>query len=214
MADFLDEVLPVTVRMGASETEDYAVRVVTTESGAEHRRLLHGFPVRRWQIQYTLAQGELAAKVKALYDRALGRYAGFRVLCKDDSSTAADGLSAPTALDHPLPKISAGVYQLVKRYGLGAPALPSVGYPVRTLFKPIAGSVLIAKNGVVLSSGVSVDHATGRVTISPAPADGDAITGGCRFHIPARFDSPLVKQYLAPDVRETGVIDVVELLNP
>lgn len=214
MAEFLDEVLPVAVRMGASETDDYAVRVVTTEGGAEHRRLLHAFPVRRWQIQYTLAQAELAAKVEALYSRAFGRFAGFRVLCKDDSSTAQDGLSAPTALDHPLPRISSGLYQLVKRYGIGSPALGSVGYPVRRLYKPMTSSVLIAKNGIVLSSGVSVDHASGHVTISPAPTEADVITGGCRFHIPARFDSPLSKQYLAPDVRETGVLDIVELLNP
>lgn len=213
MAEFLEELLPLPVRLGASLEEDFAVEIVTTASGAESRRLLNALPRTRWRITYTLLRGDLGTRLQSLHRRAYGRYAGFRVACLDDHSTSADGVSAPAALDHPLPRLSAGVYQLVKRYGVGGPPI-GLGYPTRTLFKPVAGSVLVAKNSVPIGSGVTVDTTNGHVTISPAPLITDVITGGCRFDLPARFDSPLAVSSIGGEVRDTGEIELIELLNP
>lgn len=213
MADFLEERLCVDVRIGASYADDYAVEISQTAGGAEHRRLVHGLPRRSWSINFTLLRADLASSVLALYHRAYGRYAGFRVRCEDDYSTAIDGRSAPSMLDQSLLYISSGVYQLRKQYGIGAAAL-SIGRPSRTIYKPVSGTVVIAKNGVLLSSGVTVNTATGRVTISPAPLITDAITGGCEFDVPARFDSAIEVTAVSDRVRDCGSISLIELLQP
>lgn len=213
MSEFIEELLPIAVRLGASYDDDYAVEIVRTAGDLEYRRLLHGLPMRRWRVSYTQEQRALAAQVQSLYHRCFKSYAGFRVRCQDDCTTTPDGTSAPTELDHPLTRISAGVYQLSKRYGVGG-AVTSLGYPVRTIHKPVAGTVKIAKNGTLVSSGVVVDTTTGRVTISPAPLITDAITGGCRFDLPCRFDGVLEVSSLGGNLRATASVDVVELLQP
>jgi uncharacterized protein (TIGR02217 family) len=211
MPEFLSERLPVHVRMGASYADEYAVEITTTAGGAEYRRLIHGFPARRFTINYTLLRDDLAARVLALYHRAYGKFAGFRVRCADDFSTNAH-TGVPTATDWVLPKISSGVYQLIKGYGGGATPL-SIGLPYRNLYKPVAGTVLVSKNDVPLSSGVSVDYTTGRVTITPAPTT-EVIKAGCEFDLPCRFNSSIEITALSKSMRDCGSIDIIELLQP
>jgi len=213
MAEFLEDLLPIGVRLGAEKTEDFAVHVTRTASGGEDRQLLHGLPMGRWTIAFTMDRDSLYAKIRSLHRRAYGRYAGFRVRCLDDFSTREDGVSTPTPLDQTLVRLSSGVYQLVKRYGSPGLAL-SIGYPMRTIYKPVAGSTVAAVNGVTLSYGVSVNTTNGRVTISPAPLITDTVTAGCLFDLPCRFDSPLSSTAIGGSARDTGAIDLIELLKP
>ena len=161
---FLEERLPIDVRMGASYGDEYNVEITTTAGGDEHRRLVHRYPVRRFQVGYTLQTADLWARVLALYHRAYCMYAGFRVKCKDDFSTNAH-TGAPTATDQTLTRLSAGVYQLRKEYGAGATPI-AVGLPERTLYKPVAGTTLIAVGALTYSSGFTVDTVTGQVTFA------------------------------------------------
>ena len=101
-----------------------------------------------------------------------------------------------------------------KEYGSGATPL-GIGRPARIIYKPVAGTVLIAVNGTPKSTGISVNAATGQVTISsPTPLIGDTVTGGCQFDIPARFNSSIEVTALSDRVRDCGSIDIVELLSP
>jgi uncharacterized protein (TIGR02217 family) len=170
---FLEERLPIDVRMGASYGDEYNVEITTTAGGDEHRRLVHPYPVRRFQVGYTLQTADLWARVLALYHRAYGMYAGFRVRCKDDFSTNAH-TAAPTAADQTLTRLSAGVYQLRKAYGAGAAPI-AVGLPERTLYKPVAGTTKIAVGAITYSSGFTVDTVTGQVTFAANKTK--AITG-------------------------------------
>lgn len=211
MAEFLDEVLPVDVRMGASYTDSYNVEITTTVGGAEYRRLTQPFPVRSFHINFTLMRDDMMARVLAVYHRAYGMYAGFRVKCVDDFSTN-NHRDVPTSTDWILPKISNGVYQLIKGYGSGGTPL-AIGLPYRNIYKPQTGTVLVSKDNVTLSSGVTVDYSTGRVTISPAPTT-EVIKGGCYFHIPCRFNSKIEVSTLSIDLRDLGGVDIIELLSP
>mgnify|MGYP000946651648 FL=1 len=213
MAEFLEERLPLDIRMGASHADDYAVTITQTAGGAEYRKLVHQYPMRRWTINFTLLRDDLAARVLALYHRAYGRYAGFRVRDVDDYNSSATGRGTITMLDQPLTRLAAGIYQLRKEYGAGGTPL-GIGRPARVIYKPVSGTVIAAKNGVSISSGLSVDITTGVVTVSPAPLVGDTITAGFEFDIPARFDSSLDVSSLSRDVRDCGSIDIVELLAP
>ena len=214
MPSFLEERLPVDVRLGMSYADDYTVMITTTAGGAEYRKLVHPYPVRRFRLIFREALASVWTDVLNLYHRCYGRYAGFRAKAFDDFTTAADGRSAPTKDDQVLTYVSSGVYQLRKVYGLDAAGI-AIGRPSRVIYKPVAGTTLIAKNGTLVSSGITVDTTTGRVTISPAPSyPADVITGGCEFDIPVRFDTDLAVDQSAPAIRMLEGVELVELLSP
>ena len=215
MSNFLEERLPVDVRLGASWADDYEVMITQSASGAEFRKLVHPFPVRSFHVNFTTDQADLWARVLALYHRAYGKFAGFRVKCREDfSSNGMTGI--PTPLDQVIPRISAGLYQLRKSYGTNGSALAGLGHPYRTIYKPVAGTVLIGRGGGPIDVGfaVSVDPTTGIVTISPPPSAGDTITAGFWFDLPCRFNSMIEVTAIDPTFRDCGSIDLIELLNP
>ena len=210
---FLEERRPVNVRLGTSYADDYPVLITTASGGAEYRKLINPFPVRSFHVNFTADQASLWASVLALYHRAYGKFAGFRVKCRDDFST--NGMTgAPTPLDQALANTASGIYQLRKFYGTNGTALSGVGYPSRTIYKPVAGTVVAAKNGVTISSGLSVDTTTGLITITPAPLITDAITAGCQFDIPCRFNSKIEVTAVDISLRDCHSFDLIERLNP
>lgn len=215
MPSFLEERLPVDVRLGMSYADDYGVQITQVSGGTEYRRLIQPFPVRSFHVNFTTDQADLWARVLALYHRAYGKFAGFRVKCQDDfSSNGMTGI--PTPLDQVIPRLSAGLYQLRKSYGTNGTALAGLGHPYRTIYKPVAGTLLIGRGGGPIDVGfaVSVDPTTGIVTISPPPSAGDTITAGFQFDLPCRFNSLIEVTALDPTFRDCGSIDLIELLNP
>lgn len=293
MAEFLEERLPVDVRMGAMYGDGFDVEITQTVAGHEYRYLKHPYPRRESTIQYTLTTSELWDRVVALYYRAYGMYAGFRVRNMDDFSTNAH-TAAPTAFDAPAALVSAGVYQLQKQYGQGGTPL-SIGLPVRTIFKPVAGTVRVGCQSVAFPAAQwSVDTTTGRVTfaanksaavtsitkgattrlafaaphtyvvgesvhvsgvagmtainnqralitginntgtywidvainssgysgtpsggvVNTRPQTGETVTAGCEFDLPCRFNSRIDITHTSFNVRESGTIDLIELVTP
>ncbi len=211
MSDGIEERLSIAVRYGARYSDEYQVEIVRTPAtGKEYRRLLNPFPTRRFSFAYDIRATTLYNTLANLYHKVFGTYGWFRVKCLDDYTSNA-GTLPPTKDDQILQYVSAGVYQLVKVYGMIGSAVPVVGRPYRIIKKPVAGTLLIAKNGVLVSSGVTLDSTTGRVTISPAPAyPADVITGGFEFDIPARFDSTLDVTHDRVDYRDVAALTLVE----
>jgi uncharacterized protein (TIGR02217 family) len=74
-------------------------------------------------------------------------------------------------------------FQLVKRYPSGSVI------EVRTITKPVVGTVRIYEDGVEQLPGWSVDVTTGVVTFTTAPAAGVAITTDFELDVPVRFDT-------------------------
>ena len=165
MPEFLEERMPEEVRTGAQTRSSYQVQITRTAGGSEYRRLVHNLPMRSFVIHFTSLRDDIIKRVLDLYDRAHGRYAGFRVRWPDDCTTRTDGRSAPTAIDQTLSRISAGVYQMQKAYGQGG--TPSgAGLPVRTIYKPVSGTALVSVSGVTFASGWTLDSTNGRITFS------------------------------------------------
>ncbi len=290
MPEFLEERLPIGVRMGASYADEYNVEITQTASGSEYRRLVHGYPRRVFNVSYTQLTADLWAQVMALYHRAYGMFAGFRVRAVDDYSTNAR-IAAPTATDQELQVITAGtVYQLQVAYGSGGTPL-AIGEPVRTIFKPVAATTRVAIGALEQGALMwSVSTVTGRVTfaanktravtaitqaasavvtvgahtfaigesvhftgvagmtqinglrgaitafdattitvainstgfaaytsggtVNTNPQSGETVYGGCEFDIPCRFNSRIDVNAVAYGVRESGQIEIIELLNP
>ncbi len=165
MAEFLEERLPVCVRMGASYADEYSVEITQTANRGEYRRLVQPYPVRIFNVTYTKYTATLWDEILSLYHRCYGMYAGFRVKVLDDFTTN-DHVSAPSQTDQILALVSAGIYQLQVAYGVGTAI--SIGKPYRTIFKPVANTVLIAIGGVsqTIAAMWSVSTITGLVTFT------------------------------------------------
>ena len=73
--------------------------------------------------------------------------------------------------------------QLVKEYPSGSVI------EVRTITKPVAGTVKVYLDGVEQLSGWSVDTTTGLVTFGTPPALGVEVTADFEFDVPVRFDT-------------------------
>lgn len=211
MALFLDERLPVSIKLGAIYSDAYSAEHATDpRTGITYSRLRHNNPTRELVGVYTQATAEMWAGIVALYHRCYGGLAGFRVRFIDDFSTNVHIL-APTAIDQPLEYVESGVYRLQKQYGAGSTPL-SIGLPVRRLTKPVAGSVKVAIDGVEQLSGWSVDNLTGLVTFATPPSLSADVTAGCYFDVPCRFSDKFDVNHISANYRETGQIRLVEML--
>jgi uncharacterized protein (TIGR02217 family) len=165
MAEFLEERMPVEVRAGASYSDEYSVEIIQTASGSEYRRLVHPYPVRIYNIFYTQQTADLWDKILSLYHRCFGMYAGFRVKALDDYTTNNRTFS-PTGIDQELKLVSAGIYQLQVAHGIGTPI--TLGKPVRNIFKPVLGTVLVAISAVIAPITVmwTVNITNGKITFA------------------------------------------------
>ena len=213
MADFLEERIHEPISYGSSYQDDYAVNVNVTSGGQEYRSLVHRFPVRRFDISYMLNRIDMWAQLVNLYQRAYGKYAGFRARCYDEYSSNGS-VGTPTPLDQPTLVLTATTRQLVKQYGTDKTA-GATGYPYRVIKKPVAGTVVAAKNGVTLTptTQFTVDTTTGIVTV-PTAIITDTITAGFQFDFPVRFDSAMPIGQDFPNERMIESVVLVELLNP
>lgn len=165
MADFLEEQLLTTVLYGAGYQDDYNVKIIATSANSEFRSLIHPFPVRKFDVSYLLDTAAMWTNLMGIYHRAHGKYAGFRAKCGDEYSSNGQ-VSAPTAFDQPLLLVSAGVYQLIKRYGTDKSA-GAAGYPYRVIKKPVAATTLIGIGTTVIrAADWSIDITTGLVTFA------------------------------------------------
>lgn len=295
MAEFIEERISILIRYDNSYMDGYAVEITQTGGSnnvqaQEYRRLVHPYPIRRFSIAYQLERDILQDTVLNLYHRAFGKFAGFRAKNFDDFSTAANHRNPPSALDQSLNLVTAGVYQLRKRYGTDKTGI-AVGFPERTIYKPVANTTLLAVAGLAVpANGYTVNTINGQVTFSAnktaiitaiskasnaviscaghtflanenvhisgvagmtqinglraniisivagvsitvninstafdvyasggiantRPQTGEAVTGGCEYDFPVRFDSDISVVQNHKTSRSVS-FDLVELLNP
>ena len=165
MADFLEERISELVRMGASYVDDYAVDIVTTSGGQEYRSLAHPFPVRKFDVSYLLDKDDTYAELQAIYHRAHGKYAGFRIRCIDEWSSNGR-VGTPTPFDQAMGLVASGVYQMRKWYGTDKSS-GATGYAYREVKKPVSGTPRVGiQSTEIRSADWSVDTTTGRVTFA------------------------------------------------
>lgn len=166
---------PEDISYGSSGGPGFSTSIVVTEGGNEKRNA-------RWQqarARYNVAHGvKTKAQLEALiafFRARKGRAYGFRF--KDWSDFEGLGQILGTGDG------SRKDFQLVKTYTSGSAS------DTRIIRKPVAGSVKIYVNALLLSSGVSVNTATGMVSFTTAPASGTLISADFEFDVPVRFDT-------------------------
>jgi uncharacterized protein (TIGR02217 family) len=178
---------PTAISLGATGGPERRTEIVTVGSGFEERNSRWADSRRSYNAGYGVKSLDDLHAVIAFFEERRGRLHGFRWKDFADCRSCLPSAS-PAALDQPLGEGDGATasFQLVKTYGSAfAPY-------VRTIRKPVAGTVRVAVAGVEKAPGTfTVDHMTGVVTfeIGHVPGIGQAVAAGFEFDVPARFDS-------------------------
>lgn len=197
---------PLDVALGARGGPERRTDVVTLAGGGEQRNGRWHHSRRRYNAGYGVKSRADMAAVLAFFEERRGRLHGF--LWRDGLDFSS-GSANPTALDQ---AIGTGdgtrtTFQLSKTYGA------SFDPYLRPITRPVSGSVRVAVAGTELSSGWTVDGATGVVGFTTAPANGAAVTAGFLFDVPVRFDSDRLDVELTSfDGAEAPSIPLLEIL--
>jgi uncharacterized protein (TIGR02217 family) len=202
-----DEIrFPDNISRGARGGLERRTRIVELASGREERNSPWAGSRRRYDASYGIRRAVDLASVIAFFEARSGRLRGFR--WKDWADYKSCLPSQTIAATDQLIGHGDGTrtaFQLSKTYSSGLQSY------VRTINKPVAGTVLVAVGGVAQSSGWSVDTTTGIVTFTTAPANGAAVTAGFEFDVPVRFDSDLMDVTL--DIERLGSITSIPIVE-
>jgi uncharacterized protein (TIGR02217 family) len=178
---------PARVSLGATGGPERRTEIVVLGSGAEERNSRWADSKRRYNAGYGVKRVDDLHAVIAFFEERRGRLHGFRWKDWSDYKSCAPS-APPSALDQEI-GVGDGVaatFQLVKAYG------SSFAPWTREILKPVAGTVVVAVNGVVQSPGdYTVDSMTGVVTFHAGhiPAAGQVVKAGFEFDVPVRFDT-------------------------
>jgi uncharacterized protein (TIGR02217 family) len=208
MSNAFDEVqLPLRIGFGTRGGPSFSTEIVTIDGGYERRNQNWSQARRRYDARTGLCAADDALALVAFFQARAGRARGFRLKDWSDYSSPADGVSAQQATDQLLGTGNGSVtqFQLVKFYG-GAGVQHQ-----RVIQKPVAGTALVALNGVPQASGWSLDATTGLVSFAVAPASGVLVQAGFQFDVPVRFESDQLALTLEDFMTQRGAIGLLEV---
>lgn len=179
---------PTAISRGATGGPERRTDVVALGSGHEERNSRWADSRRTYNAGYGVKSLDDLHAVIAFFEERRGRLYGFR--WKDHADWRSGPPSTPpSSLDQHLGDGDGetAVFPLVKRYGtLHAPWL-------RRIVKPVAGTVLVAVDGVlqITDEDYVVDISSGTITFQPShiPATSAVISAGFEFDVPVRFDT-------------------------
>lgn len=203
---FHDIRFPENISRGARGGPERRTQIVELASGDEERNASWANSRRRFDVAYGIRKADDLAAVIAFFEARGGRLYGFRFKDWSDYKSALPSV----AISHTDQSLGTGTgaatqFQLVKRYNSGAQTW------TRTITKPVAGTLLVALNGVAQPSGWTVDTTTGIITFTVAPGIGIAVTAGFEFDVPVRFDSEAMDVTL--DFERLGSITSIPLIE-
>ena len=197
---------PDNISRGARGGPERRTQVVELASGDEERNASWADSRRRYDVAYGIRRADDLAAVVAFFEARNGRLHGFRYKDWADYKSCLPS-QAITATDQQIGTGTGSLqtFQLAKRYTSSAQTW------VRTIAKPVAGTVRVALGMVEQMSGWTVDTTTGVVTLTTAPAGGVIVRAGFEFDVPVRFDSDTLDVIL--DFERLGSITAIPLLE-
>jgi uncharacterized protein (TIGR02217 family) len=175
MSGFHEVQFPSDISYGSSGGPEFSTDVVITHSGHEQRNANWSEVRAVYNVSHAIKTKTQLDSLIAFFRARQGRAYGFRFKDWSDYSAKAQKIGTGNGV--------LTQFQLVKEYVSSATIIS------RNIKKPVAGTLKIFLKGVEKTSGVSLDSATGIVTLTPAPASGVIITADFEFDVPVRFDT-------------------------
>ena len=197
---------PDNISRGARGGPERRTQIVELASGDEERNASWANSRRRYDVAYGIRRADDLAAVVAFFEARNGRLHGFRYKDWADYKSALPSHAiTPTDQQIGTGTGSLQTFQLAKRYISGAQTW------VRTIAKPVTGTVRVALGMVEQMTGWTVDTTTGVITFTTAPANSVIIRAGFEFDVPVRFDSDTLDVTL--DFERLGSITSIPLLE-
>ncbi|MAM40278.1 MAG: glycoside hydrolase family 24 [Erythrobacter sp.] len=197
---------PDNISRGARGGPERRTQIVELASGDEERNASWANSRRRYDVSYGIRRADDLDAVVQFFEARNGRLHGFRFKdWADYKSCPPSGVPAPADQVIGTGDGTGTAFQLVKRYTSGSQTW------VRTIIKPVTGTVRLALGGVDQLSGWTVDTATGVVSFANPPGDGVAVRAGFEFDVPVRFDSDTLDVTL--DIERLGSITSIPLVE-
>ncbi|MDH3660442.1 MAG: DUF2460 domain-containing protein [Alphaproteobacteria bacterium] len=175
MTSFHETRFPDNIAYGATGGPEFATTVVVTGAGHEQRNANWAAARGRWDVGTGLKNQQQLDTLIAFFRSRKGKAYGFRF--KDWTDFKATGQLLGTGDN------ATTTFQLVKHYPSGN------SIELRSIVKPVAGTVAIYLDSVEQLSGWSVDVTTGIVTFTSAPAQDVEVSADFEFDVPVRFDT-------------------------
>ncbi len=189
---------PLEIAYGTSGGPEYSTDVVELASGYEQRNVNWSEARARYNVAHAIKNQAQLDVVVSFFRARKGRAHGFRFRDNADYTATSQAIATGNG--------TATQFQLIKRYLSGSTT------EIRTIKKPVSGTVKIYLNGTLQTSGVTIDTTTGIVTFTAAPANGVIVTADYEFDVPVRFDTDyLPVQLYSKDAFAVQNISVVEL---
>jgi uncharacterized protein (TIGR02217 family) len=206
---FDDVRFPTAISRGSAGGPERRTDIVTTASGREERNSRWANSRRKFNVGFGVKTVAQLQQVIDFFEGRRGRLHAFRFKDQTDFKSCAAN-ATPSRTDQVLGTGTGAqaAFQLIKRYGG-----PSREY-VRAITAPVAGTVLVAVNGVA-NVNFTLNAATGVVTFNAGsiPAAGTSVTAGFEFDVPVRFDSDEItvdlKHFEAGDIPEIPLVEVL-----
>ncbi|WP_299791997.1 DUF2460 domain-containing protein [uncultured Marivita sp.] len=200
---------PTALSFGSIGGPERRTDVVTLASGFEERNTPWAHSRRRYDAGIGLRSMDDIDTLIAFFEARRGQMYGFR--WKDWADFKSCKPSAQVAATDQVIGTGDGLvteFQLSKLYASGG-----ADY-ARPVAKPVAGTVMVAVDGVPQVEGADfdVEPATGVVTFVVAPPAGVSITAGFEFDVPVRFDTDRIHTsaatFQAGDVPDVPVVEL------
>ena len=200
---------PTNISFNSTGGPGYSTNIIETDSGSKTRLARWQNALRKYNVAYGIKKKADLATVIDFFLARHGPVNGFRYKDWLDFTTGPNHTGQHSATDQ---QIGLGddettLFQLVKKYTSGEYT------KTRSITKPVEGTVLIAFDGVMQSSGWSVDTTTGIVTFTSAPGEDVVITAGFKFDTPVIFADDSVLENMSIDSFKTGSINSINLIE-
>ncbi len=184
---FLEIRFPLGIGYGSRGGPSWKTSVIEAVSGSTERIQRWTQFLSRYDVKWGIRDLDDFHDVRDLWMQTKGAVHGFRFRDLFDCTTKPEKPGLHTGA-HAFDDYSIGTgdgtttqFQLSKKYTVGAYTHS------KNIYKPVAGTTLVGKNGVNQASGWSVDTTTGIVTFTTAPLATVDITAGCEFDVPVQF---------------------------
>lgn len=173
---FHDVLFPESISYGSSGGPGFNTTVIELASGHEQRNINWKEQRATYDASHGVKTREQMEELQDFFYARRGKAYGFRFKDWMDYQLFDQVIGTGDGLKK--------TFQIIKRYE------PETAFffdrPIR---KPVNGSVILSRAGVVISTGFTIDYSTGIVTFSAAPANGAEIKiVEAEFHVPVRFD--------------------------
>jgi uncharacterized protein (TIGR02217 family) len=205
MPSFHEVQFPLRLALGTTGGPWRRTDIVSLSNGRESRNQRWRDARRRYDAGSGIRSLSDLYEVVAFFEARAGQLYGFRFT--DPVDFQSSGPEETVSATDQLLGTGDGVrtaFQLVKHYA------DAGGSTERVITKPQQGTVAVAVNGIP-TGGFSVDHATGVIALTSAPANGVVVRAGFRFDVPVRFDTDRIEVDLK--AFQAGSIPAIPLIE-